>query len=208
MTKPEAVIFDIGNVLIGWQPERYYDRVYGEARRRALFSDVDLHWMNERVDRGEPFRDVIYETAEAYPAWRAEIRDWHDNWIELATPVIDHSVMLLRRLRAKGVPVHCLTNFGVESYAYAQTQFDFLNEFDIEFVSGRMQVTKPDPRIYEMVEADLGVPPGAILFADDREANIAAARARGWQAHLFDGPEGWAARLVEAGVLTAEEAAP
>ncbi|WP_284260721.1 HAD family hydrolase [Roseicyclus amphidinii] len=204
---PEAVIFDIGNVLIEWQPERYYDRVYGEDRRRALFDAVDLHWMNERVDRGEPFREVIYETAEAHPEWRAEIRDWHDSWIELATPVIDHSVTLLRRLRAKGVPVHCLTNFGVESYAYAQTQFDFLNEFDIEFVSGRMQVTKPDPRIYEMVEAGVGVPPGAILFADDRDANIAAAEARGWQAHLFDGPEGWAARLVAAGLLTAEEAA-
>jgi 2-haloacid dehalogenase len=204
---PEAVIFDIGNVLIEWQPERYYDRVYGEDRRRALFDAVDLHWMNERVDRGEPFREVIYETAEAHPEWRTEIRDWHDSWIELATPVIDHSVTLLRRLRAKGVPVHCLTNFGVESYAYAQTQFDFLNEFDIEFVSGRMQVTKPDPRIYEMVEAGVGVPPGAILFADDRDANIAAAEARGWQAHLFDGPEGWAARLVAAGLLTAEEAA-
>jgi 2-haloacid dehalogenase len=204
---PEAVIFDIGNVLIEWQPERYYDRVYGEDRRRALFEAVDLHWMNERVDRGEPFREVIYETAEQYPEWRAEIRDWHDSWIELATPVIDHSVTLLRRLRAKGVPVHCLTNFGVESYAYAQTQFDFLNEFDIEFVSGRMQVTKPDPRIYELVEEGLGVPPGAILFADDRDANIAAAKARGWQAHLFEGPEGWAARLVAAGLLTAEEAA-
>ncbi|MCT4683035.1 MAG: HAD family phosphatase, partial [Roseicyclus sp.] len=204
---PEAVIFDIGNVLIEWQPARYYDRVYGEDRRRALFEAVDLHWMNERVDRGEPFREVIYETAEQYPEWRAEIRDWHDSWIELATPVIDHSVTLLRRLRAKGVPVHCLTNFGVESYAYAQTQFDFLNEFDIEFVSGRMQVTKPDPRIYELVEEGLGVPPGAILFADDRDANIAAAKARGWQAHLFEGPEGWAARLVAAGLLTAEEAA-
>ena len=203
---PAAVIFDIGNVLIEWQPERYYDRVYGPARRRALFAEVDLHWMNERVDRGEPFREVIYETAEQNPAWRAEIRDWHDHWIELATPVIDHSVTLLRRLRAKGVPVHCLTNFGVESYAYAQTQFDFLNEFDIEFVSGRMQVTKPDPRIYEKVEARLGIAPGAILFADDRAANIAVAEARGWQAHLFDGPAGWAARLVDAGLLSAEEA--
>lgn len=208
MSAPEAVIFDIGNVLIEWQPERYYDRVYGADRRRALFAEVDLHWMNERVDRGEPFRDVIYETADLYPEWRIEIRDWHDNWIELASPVIAHSVTLLRRLRARGVPVHCLTNFGVESYAYAQTQFDFLNEFDSEFVSGRMQVTKPDARIYEMVEAGLGLAPGAILFADDRPDNVAAAEARGWQAHLFEGPGGWAGRLVAAGLLTPAEAAP
>jgi 2-haloacid dehalogenase len=93
----EAVVFDIGNVLIEWQPERYYDATIGEDRRRAMFAEVDLHGMNDRVDLGEGFRDVIYETAEAYPAWRAEIRDWHDNWIKLATPAIPHSVKLMRR---------------------------------------------------------------------------------------------------------------
>jgi 2-haloacid dehalogenase len=129
-TDIEAVIFDIGNVLIEWQPERYYDATIGEDRRRAMFAEVDLHGMNDRVDLGEGFREVIYETAEAYPQWRAEIRDWHDNWIKLATPAIPHSVQLLRTLRAKGVPVFALTNFGIESFAYAQTQYDFLNEFD------------------------------------------------------------------------------
>ncbi|MEM9438607.1 MAG: HAD-IA family hydrolase [Pseudomonadota bacterium] len=203
----QAVIFDIGNVLIEWQPERYYDRVYGEARRRALFAEVDLHEMNERVDQGHPFRETIYETAEAYPEWRKEIRDWHDNWIELATPVIPRSVRLLRALRAKGFPVHALTNFGVESYAYAQTQFDFLNEFDVEFVSGRMRVTKPDVEIYRQVEEALSLDGEALLFADDRHDNIAAADARGWQTHLFEGPGGWAARLIAEGLLTEAEAA-
>jgi 2-haloacid dehalogenase len=82
----EAVIFDIGNVLIEWQPERYYDGTIGEERRRAMFAEVDLHGMNDRIDLGENFRDVIYETAEVYPHWRAEIRDWYDNWIKLASP--------------------------------------------------------------------------------------------------------------------------
>ena len=202
----KAVIFDIGNVLIEWQPERYYDRVYGAARRRALFEAVDLHEMNLRVDRGEPFRETIYAVAEAHPDWAPEIRDWHDRWIELASPVIDHSVRLLRGLRARGVPVFALTNFGVESYDYARTQFDFLHEFDREYVSGRMRVVKPEPRIYEMVEADCGLPPDALLFADDRSDNIAAATARGWQTHLFDGPQGWAERLVAEGLLNAAEA--
>jgi 2-haloacid dehalogenase len=94
----EAVVFDIGNVLIEWHPERYYDATIGEDRRRAMFAEVDLHGMNDRVDMGEGFRDVIYETAEAYPAWRAEIRDWYDNWIKLATPAIPHSVKLMRAL--------------------------------------------------------------------------------------------------------------
>lgn len=203
----EAVIFDIGNVLIEWQPERYYDRVIGEQRRRAMFAEVDLHAMNDRVDMGENFRDVIYETAEVYPHWRDEIRAWHDNWIELATPDIPHSVKLLRTLRAKGVPVFALTNFGIESFAYAQTQYDFLNEFDRAFVSGHMGVIKPDVRIYEMVEEECGVPADRLLFTDDRDDNVAVAGARGWQVHHFEGPEGWAQALVSRGLLTEEEAA-
>lgn len=202
----DAVIFDIGNVLIEWQPERYYDRVYGRDRRERLFAQVDLHAMNDRVDLGEGFKDVIYETAEAYPEWRAEIRDWHDSWIKLATPVIDHSVRLLRALRAKGVPVFSLTNFGVESYAYAQTEFDFLNEFDRQYVSGQMKVIKPATEIYARVEADCGIAPERLLFADDRADNIAMAASRGWQTYHFTSPQGWADRLVDAGLLTAAEA--
>ena len=77
----EAVVFDIGNVLLEWHPERYFDRTIGPERRKAMFADVDLHAMNDRIDLGEGFKDVIYATAEAYPDWRAEIRDWYDNWI-------------------------------------------------------------------------------------------------------------------------------
>ncbi|MDP7185933.1 MAG: HAD family phosphatase [Paracoccaceae bacterium] len=204
---PEAVIFDIGNVLIEWQPERYYDRTIGSARRKKMFATVDLHGMNDKVDLGGHFTDTIYATAEAYPEFRAEIRDWHDNWIQLAAPVIDHSVRLLRALRAKGVPVFALTNFGIQSFDYAQTQYPFLAEFDRRYISGHMGVIKPDPRIYEMLEADCGIAPQALLFADDRQDNIDMARSRGWQVHLFEGPQGWADRLVAHGLLTKSEAA-
>ena len=204
---PEAVIFDIGNVLIEWQPERYYDRTIGSARRKKMFATVDLHGMNDKVDLGGHFTDTIYATAEAYPEFRAEIRDWHDNWIQLAAPVIDHSVRLLRALRAKGVPVFALTNFGIQSFDYAQTQYPFLTEFDRRYISGHMGVIKPDPRIYEMLEADCGIAPQALLFADDRQDNIDMARSRGWQVHLFEGPQGWADRLVAHGLLTKSEAA-
>ena len=207
MASIEAVIFDIGNVLIEWNPERYYDRVIGEERRRALFAEVDLHAINDRVDRGEDFRDTIYDAAEQYPRWRAEIRQWHDNWIELAAPAIPGSVRLLRALRSRGVPVFALTNFGVGSFDYALTQYDFLAEFDRPYVSGRMKTIKPEPRIYEMVEEDCGIAPGNLLFTDDRAENIAVAAARGWQTHLFEGSEGWAARLVAEGLLTKSEAA-
>ncbi|MCY4178715.1 MAG: HAD family phosphatase [Litoreibacter sp.] len=202
----EAVIFDIGNVLIEWQPERHYDRWIGEDRRKQMFAKVDLHAMNDRIDSGENWRDVIYETAEAYPAWRTEILKWHRDWIALASPVIPHSVHLLRALRNKGVPVFALTNFGVESFDYASSIYSFLNEFDRRYVSGHMKVIKPAPRIYEMVEQDCGLEPETLLFADDRPDNIDAAIARGWKAHLFEHPQGWADCLVSHGVLTAEEA--
>ena len=203
----DAVIFDIGNVLIEWQPERFYDRVIGEDRRRAIFDTVDLHEMNDRVDRGEHFRDVIYETADQYPQIRDDIRMWHDNWIEMASPAIEHSVRLMRALQSKGVPVFALTNFGVESFAYAQTEYDFLNEFDRAYVSGHMKVIKPDADIYAQLEADCGIDPKHLLFTDDRLDNIEAAAARGWQTHLFEGATGWAARLVAEELLSKEAAA-
>ena len=201
----KAVVFDIGNVLIEWHPERYFDRTIGPAKRRALFAAVDLHAMNDRIDLGEGFRDVIYAVAEANPEWRTEIRDWHDNWIQLATPPIAHSVRLLRALRSNEVAVFSLTNFGVESFAYAQSHYDFLKEFDRDYVSGQMQVIKPDPKIYTMLEQDCGVAPENLLFTDDRADNIAVAASRGWQTHLFEGPQGWADRLVEANLLSVDQ---
>lgn len=205
-SKPAAVIFDIGNVLIEWNPERVYDAAIGQEARERLFAEVDLHGMNESIDAGAKFRDTVYETAAAYPAWEAEIRLWHDRWIEMASPRIDHSVALLRVLRQKGIPVFALTNFGIDSFAYAQTQYEFLHEFDRAYVSGHMEVIKPDPQIYAQVEADCGIEPSALLFTDDRADNIAAAAARGWRTHQFTEASGWARRLVAEGLLTEAEA--
>ncbi|MCX8509355.1 MAG: HAD-IA family hydrolase [Rhodobacteraceae bacterium] len=208
MSQPQAVIFDIGNVLVGWQPEAFYDGVIGPEARARLFADVDLHGMNDDIDRGALFRETIYDWADRHPAWRAEIRLWHDRWTDIASPLITHSIHLQRSLRAKGVPVFALTNFGRYSFAFAEPLYPFLSDFDRRYISGHMGVIKPAPRIYEMVEEDCGLPPGALLFTDDRADNIAAAAARGWQTHHFTGPEGFAARLVAEGLLTEKEATP
>ena len=206
MSQPQAVIFDIGNVLTRWQPEAFYDRVIGEERRRALFAEVDLHRMNDIVDEGALFRETIYDWADRHPHWQAEIRLWYDRWIELASPRIDRAIALQRALRAKGVPVFALTNFGKYSFEEALPKMDFLTDFDRLYVSGRMGVIKPDPRIYEMVEDDCGLPPDRLLFTDDRADNITAAARRGWRTHQFESWQGWAARLVAEGLLTAKEA--
>ena len=198
----EAVVFDIGNVLIEWQPERFYDGRIGPERRREMFAALDLHGMNDRVDRGEDFRQTVTDFASANPDWSSEITLWHDAWSQMAGPAIPHSVRLLRALRARGVPVFALSNFGVAPFATAETQYAFLSEFDRRYISGHMGVIKPEPEIYARVEADCGIEPKALLFIDDRLDNIAAAEARGWRTHHFTGPDGLARRLVSEGLLT------
>ena len=206
MLQPQAVIFDIGNVLTRWQPEAFYDRVIGPARRAELFAAVDLHAMNLSIDAGALFRETIYDCADQNPDWAPEIRMWYDRWDELASPRIEASIALQRALRAKGVAVFALTNFGKYSWAEALPKMDFLNEFDRAYVSGQMGAIKPDPAIYQMVEDDCGLPPQSLLFTDDKAENIVAAARRGWRTHQFETWQGWAERLVAEGLLTKGEA--
>jgi 2-haloacid dehalogenase len=206
MLQPQAVIFDIGNVLIGWQPEQFYDARIGAEQRARFMAEVPMHAANLAIDAGAPFRETIYGLAEAHAEWDQQIRWWHDDWLQMMQPVIPWSVALLRALRAKGVPVFALTNFGSETFRIALDEFDFLNEFDRAYVSGDLAVIKPDPAIYRIVEQDCAIAPGRLLFVDDRADNIAAAQACGWGGHVFDGPEGWARRLVAEDLLTETEA--
>ncbi len=204
--KPQAVVFDIGNVLIHWDPLPVYDRLIGAERRQALFASVDLFDMNRRVDMGEPFGDLVLATARANPDWYDEILLWQQHWMDMATPAIDRSVRLMQVLQKNGVPVFSLTNFGIETYDLAATHYPFFRSFDRDFISGHLKMMKPDPAIFAHLESESGVDPAALLFTDDSAANIAAAASRGWQTHLFEGPEGWAGRLVAADLLSEEEA--
>jgi len=204
--RPEAVVFDVGMVLLEWDPEAYYDARIGRPARERMFAETGIHEVNLAIDAGAPFRETIYALAERHPRWAGEIRLWHDDQFGMLQPVIEHSVRLMRALKARGVPVLALTNFGAESFDAACGRYGFLAEFDRAYVSGRLKLTKPDPRIYAAVEADCGIAPGALLFADDRVANIEAARARGWQTHHFTGPGGLARRLVAEGLLSEGEA--
>lgn len=204
----EAVVFDIGNVLIEWVPERLYDRLFGEDRRRELFAAVDLEGMNLGVDKGNPFLQSVYALADENPLYRDEIRLWHDRWLDMASPAIPHSVHLLRKLRAKGIPVFALSNFGRETFDAACAEYEFLTEFDRSYISAHHGLIKPDPAFYAVLETDSGLSGASLLFTDDRAENIDAAHARGWHTHLFEGPEGWARALIAHGLLTEEEAHP
>jgi 2-haloacid dehalogenase len=202
----EAVVFDIGWVLIEWRPEAVFDGLIGPERRAALFEAVPMAEANLAVDRGAPFRATFAALAAAHPDHAREIMLWPEHWHEMVTPRIDRSIRLLHGLKARGVPVFALSNFGDETFDIAQGMYPFLRDFDRRYVSGRLKCIKPEPEIYAAVERDSGIAPQALLFTDDSPANIAAAAARGWQTHLFEGPEGWAARLVAEGLLSEEEA--
>lgn len=200
MTEIQAVIFDIGNVLLGWQPQQFYDSVIGPDRRAALFAEVDLHGMNLRVDRGASLAESVADLRAAHPDWAEEIQIWHDRWSEMLAPVLTETVVLLRALRATGFPVYALSNFGADTFARARNEHTFLDEFDRHFISGELGVLKPETRIYEIVEANTPYPPEALFFTDDNATNIAVAAQRGWQTHLFSGASGLKDALNQRGV--------
>ena len=206
MSQPQAVIFDIGNVLIEWNPEAYFDRLMSVEARERMFAETAIVEMNTEIDRGAAFRQTVYDLAELHPAWSYMIRRWHDDWLAILTPEIAPCSRILRALRSRGVPVFALSNFGGDNFDVALRHYPVLAEFDRAYISGRMGVVKPDPQIYQRVEADCGLPAGSLLFVDDRADNIAAAAARGWRTHLFEGWQGWARRVVAEGLLSESEA--
>jgi len=198
---PKAVVFDIGNVLVNWDPDLLYaELVPDPSARKALFAEVGLDQMNLSIDCGAPFRETVYATAQAHPHHGDLIRAWHDRWAEMFTPPVDGCWTILRGLRAQGVPVFALSNFGSDSFRLAETLYPALAEFDRRYISADLRVIKPDPRIYQIVEQDSGLSGPELFFIDDRADNIAAARTRGWQGYRFGTPEGLRAELANAGL--------
>lgn len=204
---PKAIVFDLGRVLLAFEPEDFYDREVGAQRRKALFAAVDLYAYNLRVDAGEPLYATMQEAATKHPEFATEIMYWAQRWIELLPGDIPHAVRTLKALKAKGIPVLALTNFGAETFEIAKENFPFLALFDATYVSADLKCVKPDAGIYQALEQGSGYHGADLLFTDDRPENVEAAAARGWQVHLFEDPQGWADRLVQAHILTSKEAA-
>ncbi|WP_273486214.1 HAD family hydrolase [Lentibacter algarum] len=202
----EAVVFDIGNVLIEWQPERYYAKRLGKARQEAFFAGYDLHGLMNEIDAGAPFGASIADAAAAYPMFGEELLMLRDEWLPMTDHVMHRSVRLLRALKTAGVPVFALSNFGSENFRWSVEAHPFLQDFDRAYISGDMKMRKPFDEIYAAVEADCGIAPERLLFGDDRDDNLATARARGWQTHRVDSEDSWAQALVSYGLLSEEAA--
>ena len=196
MTENSALIFDIGNVLIEWVPERCQE----------FFEQVPIIDANAAIDCGADFTGTLQQLALDYPQWKTDIRLWQDYWLAVVGPEIPRSARLLQALRAKGIPVLALSNFGVNPFEQAQNHYGFLSEFDQRYILGHLQIIKPDPQIYAALEEGSGYAPTGLLFADDLPQNIVAAEVRGWQTHLFKDANGWADCLVSHWLLSAAEA--
>ncbi|MEC9431421.1 MAG: HAD family phosphatase [Pseudomonadota bacterium] len=197
---PRAMVFDIGNVLVDWQPGRVYaDLIPDPEARAAFFARVDMHGMNLAGDRNGDLAAEVEALALRHPEDAVPIRAWRARWDEMFGPMMPGMETLFRAVKASGVPVAALTNFAADTFLVAQARFPILAEFDVEVVSGREGTLKPEPRIYEIVEARTGLSGPDLFFADDKPENVAAARARGWRGHVFEGAEGLAAAMRAAG---------
>ena len=200
-TPPRAVVFDVGNVLVHWRPEDVYARLIPDAaERKALFDRVDFEAMNLRGDRDGRLADEVAALAARHPADAGPIIAWHDNWEEMFSPPIPESFALLAAVQAAGTRTVALTNFAADTWEKAVRMHPALGTFDVAVVSGREGAIKPERRIYEILEARTGLSGADLFFTDDRADNIAAAAARGWRTHLFEGPAGLKAALKGVGL--------
>jgi 2-haloacid dehalogenase len=193
----KAVVFDLGGVVIDWDPRHLYRKLLAdEAAVEEFLATVCTPEWNAELDRGRPFAEGVAELVERHPEHAAAIAAYHERWPEMVAGDIPGTVEVLAELRAAGVPLYALTNWSAETFAITRGRFEFLEWFDGLLVSGEERVTKPDPAIFQLLLDRFGLDPTATVFVDDSEANVAAARRLGFDAIRFTGHEELRRELV------------
>jgi 2-haloacid dehalogenase len=187
MRTADAVVFDLGNVLIRWDPQPAIAAAVGddEASRFLSSPDFDFQAWNHAQDAGRPWPEAEDEAAEAYPHWREHIRGYRAHFGRSLLGPITSSVDVLEELHGHGVPLVALTNWSAELFPHARERFGFLDLFDDIVVSGEEGVAKPDPRIFEVLARRSPWRLSRCVFVDDGPANVAAAGEAGLDAILF-----------------------
>ncbi len=197
-----VVVFDIGNVLLRWNPRNLFRKVFADedAIETFLATACAMDWIIE-TDRARSFQPALDVRIAAYPQYAGELRLFDERWIETLGGPIHENVAPLGRLRNRGDRFYSITDFCDEKFETARGQYPFLDWFDGIIVSGREGLVKPDPRIFELFLARFDLPAQKVLFIDDSERNVVAARAVGMQAiHFVDGVD-LGAELHARGVL-------
>jgi 2-haloacid dehalogenase len=187
MTKRSIVIFDLGGVLIDWDPRHLYRRLFqdDEAEMERFLTEVCNPDWNKRQDAGRPFAEAEAALIEQFPEHEALIRAWRKGFQEMIPGALEEVVTILTELKERGVPLYALSNWSAETFAEMPARFPFLAWFHDIVVSGHERVIKPDPQIYRILLERTGIAPKSAVFIDDSPPNAAAAEALGMRGLVF-----------------------
>jgi 2-haloacid dehalogenase len=197
-----TVVFDLGGVLIDWNPRHLYRKLIAdEAEMERFLGEVCTMTWNLRLDAGLPFEQGVAELVARFPAQADLIRPYHERWIEMVAGEIADTVGILGELHSRRIPLWALSNWSTSTFALIRDRFQFLEWFDGLVLSGDVGVTKPGERIYRELLARSGRAAGDCIFIDDNPANTEAAERLGFRTILFETPERLRRDLVLAGLL-------
>ncbi|NNE27901.1 MAG: HAD family phosphatase [Saprospiraceae bacterium] len=195
MSKISNIIFDLGGVLIDWNPEYLYKDLIPDPDRRVWFLQnvCTMDW-NVQQDAGRSWSTAILELQKRFPEWEIEIASYFERWVEMLNGPIQETVEILRHFKkSPDYEIYALTNWSAETFPYALERYDFLSWFKGIVVSGIEKTRKPFPDIYNILLERYNLSPESCLFIDDNLDNIEAAQRLGIFAHHFTSP----ARLIE-----------
>ena len=200
---PTAVIFDVGNVLFGWDPESFLVRqIADDSERLRFIEDTNLYAWHDTLDGGRPFDEAAAELSETFPAYAEMISAWGSRFGETITDPVPGVHEIVADLDQMGVRLFAITNFSADFWPpFVQREQAFFSRFRDIVVSGAEKMMKPDPAIYYLALDRFGVAARDALFIDDRQINVDGALAAGMRAHLFTTAEDLRARLVDEGLL-------
>lgn len=200
--KPDTVVFDLGNVLIPWDPRSIYRKLIPDAAEMEDFlATVCTNEWNLRQDAGRPIAEAEAELIARFPDKADLIRAYYGRFQEALGRPIQGSVALLERLHAKATPLYALTNWSAETFEIARPMFPFLELFRHIVVSGKLKLVKPDAAIFRHLLDIVGKPAQACFFIDDSEKNVAGAAALGFHTHHFAEPNALGRDLERLGFL-------
>ncbi len=198
----QAIIFDLGGVLLEWNPRHVYRRYFDNAEEmEAFLSEIDFMKWNAQQDKGRPFAQGVTELSAQYPHRAELIRAYHVHWEDSVGGPIGGTVEIARRLKRQGWHLYALTNWSAETFPIARGKYDFLGLFDAIIVSGEVRLIKPDPAIFELTIEKTGAAASQCLLIDDSAENIAVAKRLGMQAILFRSAEALECELAELQLL-------
>jgi 2-haloacid dehalogenase len=199
---PTTVVFDLGGVLIDWDPRHLYRKLFADPDEMESFlAEVTTAEWNAHQDAGRPWADAVETLVAEYPERRELIEAFHRRWPEMLAGAIPGTVDVLTDLRATGIRLVALSNWSTEMFPIAQERFDFLAWFEGILISGEVGVNKPDRRIFEHLVERFAIDPAAALFVDDSLANIDAARAFGLGAIHFTDAHALRRDLIQLALL-------